>query len=353
MSEEMEPMERWKALLNQEPLDRVPVFPWVIGHAATSMGYETLGDYYSKPEVQLKAQVLEREMFGYDQPPCLIDPGYYGEAWGTEIEQPYRKAMSAPSPTIPAAKNAEELEDLEIPDPEKDMPRFVELVKSALEKELLPIVWIQGGWVSHTAPQLIGLEQFMKWTRTDPDLCEIALDKTAEFAIRLAEYFVDNFGTEWIPMDATPTDANILIRPDTFGDLIKPRAKKVHNKVLDLGVPMWYSHYCSDHTKNIEEGHIEEIPLGDPGIIHFGPEVPIGEAREKFGEKNIICGNVDPPTLQTGDFDKVMELCKENIENGIDSPNGYMLGAGCEFPPRAPPANLYAMVKASRKYGQY
>ncbi|OKY78678.1 MAG: Methylcobalamin:coenzyme M methyltransferase MtbA [Candidatus Methanohalarchaeum thermophilum] len=353
MKDKMTSMERWRSLVDGDPVDRVPVFPWAIGHAATTMGYETLGEYYSKPDVQLKCQKIEKELFGYDQPVCLLDPGYYGEAWGTEIEEPYREAMSAPSPTVPAASNAEELEELEVPDPEEDMPRFVELVGSAIEEDLFPIVWIQGGWVSHTAPQLVELEKFMKWTRTDPDLCEIALDKTAEFAIKLAEYFADNFGTEWIPMDATPTDANILIRAEVFGDIVKPRAKKVHEKVLDLGVPMWYTHYCSDHLKNIEAGHIEDIPLGDPGIIHFGPEITIGDIKERFGKRNIVCGNVDPPTLQTGSFDEVTELCKQNIETGRDSSNGYMLGAGCEFPPRAPASNLYAMVKAAREYGQY
>jgi len=34
---EMEPMERWRALLRGDPIDRVPVFPLVSGYAAIAM----------------------------------------------------------------------------------------------------------------------------------------------------------------------------------------------------------------------------------------------------------------------------------------------------------------------------
>ncbi|OKY77802.1 MAG: Methylcobalamin:coenzyme M methyltransferase MtbA [Candidatus Methanohalarchaeum thermophilum] len=354
MKDEMTSMERWKALLNGDPVDRIPVVPFASGFDASVNGYETMGDFFAKPEVQVKCQKRSREMIGYDEPPHLMPPGYWAEQWGSEVELPYRKAMSSPSVTDPVVKTAEDLEELEIPDPKETMQDFHKMVELAIEDDLYPLVTIWGGCISAVAPHMVSIEQFMKWLRTDPGLCEMALDKSAEFTISVAEWFAEDFGTDtWIPWDPLPTDANVLISADNFGELVVPRLKKVHQKVLDLGLPMWFTHWCSDHNKNIEAGHVDKIPHGDPGVIYFGPEVDVERSVELFGDEHIITGNVDPPSVQNKSYEEVLQLCKENIEKGKDSPRGYTLTCGCGVPPRAPPINVYAFVKASRKYGKY
>ena len=85
----------------------------------------------------------------------------------------------------------------------------------------------------------------------------------------------------------------------------------------------------------------------------FGPETPIADQIKAFGAHDVICGNVDPPSFQTKSYKQCLELCRENIEAGKDSPNGFVLAAGCEFPPKAPPINLMAMVDAAEMFGRY
>jgi uroporphyrinogen decarboxylase len=85
----------------------------------------------------------------------------------------------------------------------------------------------------------------------------------------------------------------------------------------------------------------------------FGPETPIQDQIDNFGDHDVICGNVDPPSIQYKSYEDVVRLCKENIEAGKDAPNGFVLAPGCEFPPLAPPVKVMAMMDAAEKYGRY
>ncbi|OKY78808.1 MAG: Methylcobalamin:coenzyme M methyltransferase MtbA [Candidatus Methanohalarchaeum thermophilum] len=357
MKEELSSEERWKALLKGDPVDRVPVMPLVLGQSALVCGYENLGDFYSKPEVHVKCQLRAKEMFGYGQPLIAFPTSYkHAAVWGSEIEHPYREAMGSIAVHEPVVETAEELEELEIPDPRegKYMEEFFDMVEMVIEKgEVKPFVYLTTG-ITATAPVIVGTEKFMMWLRKEPSLCEVALDKATEFVQLVTEELVNEFGADsFIPWTSFPNDANILISPDTFGELILPRVQEHHEFLLDLGLPMIYTHWCSDHNGNIEAGHIDKIPMGDPGIIHFGPEVDVAKVVERFGDKSVILGNVSPPSIQKKSFKEVMKLCKENIKKGIEADKGYLLGCGCELPPFAPPINTYAMIKAAREYGQY
>jgi len=49
----------------------------------------------------------------------------------------------------------------------------------------------------------------------------------------------------------------------------------------------------------------------------------------------------------------VYEITKQAVLRGKDAPLGYVLMAGCEVPPEAPPYNIFTMLKACKMYGQY
>jgi len=46
------------------------------------MGAPNLDDFYSKPDYCIKAHMMAREMYKWDQPPFVMDPGYLTEIWG-------------------------------------------------------------------------------------------------------------------------------------------------------------------------------------------------------------------------------------------------------------------------------
>jgi uroporphyrinogen decarboxylase len=131
--------------------------------------------------------------------------------------------------------------------------------------------------------------------------------------------------------------------------------KKVHTRINELGFPGVLMHPCADQNQNIPY-YIdlrEKLEWRSKYFLLFGPETPIADQINAFGDHDVICGNVDPPSFQTKSYKQCLELCRENIEAGKDSPSGFILAAGCEFPPLAPPVNLMAMVDAAEMFGRY
>ncbi len=354
-SAEMTPLQRWRAILSGDPVDRVPVFPFAFGHNAILFGYPNLGDLYSKPELAYKTQIIAREIYGWDQPLFFWSPSWGITEYGGKSVFPYNPKMMSVTMVEPAVKTPEDAERLEVPDPKKD-PNMIEAMKwmkKAVEKKEMPMFFLSGGWLTNL-DKIVEIQTVMRWIKYHPDLIKKLLAKTVEFAVRQTELLISEMGADtWIAMEATPTDSNTLISPQTFEQIVLPSAIAVHQKVLDLGVPMWFSHFCSNQNGNIKAGLIDRIPMGKPGIIHFGPEVDLKVTVERFGKKNIVIGNIDPPSIMLQPYEEVIRLAKADIEKGMHSPRGYIMGVGCELPPRTPTANVYALVKAAREFGRY
>ena len=114
-------------------------------------------------------------------------------------------------------------------------------------------------------------------------------------------------------------------------------------------------HPCADQNLNIPYYIKLRESFNWKGIYAwiFGPETPLKTQIEKFGSHDIIGGNVDPPSIQTKSYEEVVQLCKENIEQGMNNPRGFILCPGCEFPPLAEPIKPMAFLDAARQFGVY
>jgi uroporphyrinogen decarboxylase len=87
-------------------------------------------------------------------------------------------------------------------------------------------------------------------------------------------------------------------------------------------------------------------------VLSFGREVNLATAMEMFPDQ-IIAGNVDPTLIQEGQAEEVLAQARECIEVAKYHKGGYILMAGCDVPPQAPPVNVFQLVKAAREYGRY
>jgi uroporphyrinogen decarboxylase len=114
-------------------------------------------------------------------------------------------------------------------------------------------------------------------------------------------------------------------------------------------------HPCADQNANIPYyvKMREENDWSGKYVWLFGPETPIKTQIDAFGDHDIICENINPPLFQSSTYEEILEICRENIEEGMNAPNGYILSAGCEFPPNAAPIKVMAMVDAAEIYGKY
>jgi uroporphyrinogen decarboxylase len=330
--------------------DRIPCIPFVLGYPARLYKI-SLGDLYANPELCFKAQLMALERHGYDCIPFYIYASFGAWELGGQIEFPYADCHQAPIITQIPIETAADVEQLEIPDPRSAgiIPRMIEFAKLC-RRDNFPAVFLAGS-PFNVGGNAIGLERMMRWMIKEPDLLHLALRKITDFLISIAQCFVKEFGAaNCLAIDGMGYDSNGLISSQQFYRFSLPYILEIHERILAMGVPAFISHLCGDHNQNLK--YWKDIPCGNPGIITIASQVEIESAREIFGERHIIAGNLNTISILTETPEKVVEISREVIQKGKDNPAGFILMTECELSPDTPPANIDAMVKAVREFGQ-
>jgi uroporphyrinogen decarboxylase len=341
--------ERYAALLNRQPVDRVSFDTMSISFAAAMTGYSKV-DMYEDPEKHFWARLWTEEMFGaFGLKFYASAPG--AQEFGGDVEMPTSEYAMAVSLLRPAVQSEDDVWKLELPDVRTagmipQMMRF-----SQLQAEHgLPIT-VHCGGILFSVGYITGVERMCRWMIKRPELvhrlCRIATD----FLVAIAEYWVDTFSSEHlIGTGGAPTEANQIISPKQFEEFFLPYQKEVHEKLFALGVNHIFYHICGEQNLNLP--YWAQVPMGDPGIVSFGHEVDLDIASRYF-PNDIIMGNVEPAVIQTGTPEEVYELSRICIEKGKRHRAGFILAPGCELPAKAPPYNVWMMRKAINDFGWY
>jgi uroporphyrinogen decarboxylase len=343
--------ERMRALLSGSRPDRVPFNPFASGFCARTVGYE-IADIYSNPKRSFEAQLMTKEMYGYDANPVYAYASQGGWELGGEIRFPSGQFQQAPVVSRCQIQIIEDIEKLEIPDVTQAgaIPLMMEFAK--IQREYGMAATVHCGTPFKLAVNSMELERFGRLMLKEQTYAHKLLRKTTDFCIKVFSWWIDVFGSENILcMDGAPTEANQVISPKQFETFSLPYIVEVHEKVLSMGARLFSTHVCGEQNLNLESW--QRVPMGNPGIMSFGQEVDLGKAKKMFGEKCIIAGNVEPARIQFGSGREVYELCKETILKGKDSPRGYIFMTGCELPPDTPPYNVFMMKKAVEDVGYY
>ena len=117
-----------------------------------------------------------------------------------------------------------------------------------------------------------------------------------------------------------------MLSAKAFAGFAYPYSLKVHRIIRELGIPALLMHTYANQNENIPH-YIklrEELNWEGKYCWLFGPETPIKIQIEAFGDHDVVCGNVEPPTLQFGSFDEIFKECQRNIEESKNAPNGYI-----------------------------
>jgi uroporphyrinogen decarboxylase len=219
------------------------------------------------------------------------------------------------------------------------------------EKSNMPITFPCGSPFTN-AGNIVEVSDLCRWMIKKPELVHKLLRLVTDHILQVAKYWVDTFGPDrMIARDILPVESNQIISPRQFGGFAFPYLKEVHEKVLAMGVKRFSTHVCGEQNLNLS--YLAQIPMGDHGIMSFGREVDLDQAIKYFGDRCVIAGNIDPIILQTGTPQQVYSLAKQCLEKGKHAPRGYILTAGCDVPPLAPPYNVYMIMKAVNEAGRY
>lgn len=343
--------ERMAALMSGERPDRVPVIPFLFGHCAVVCG-EPIASVFSDPEQSFRCQLLCQEMYGYDGGPLYAYASAGGWEFGGEVEFPLKKYSGATVVTRTPIQTEEDVHALRVPEDVSKagaLPIALGLARRQAEHGL-PVT-LQIGAPLTWAGSVIGEERMMTWLIRKPDLVHIVLEKVSEFLIKVAEHYVKEFGADrLLAFHGAATETNKLISPKQFETFSLAYLMKINRRVLELGITSLFIHICGEQNKNLP--YWQQVPVTKQTIMSFGREVSLTTAMEAFPEQ-IIAGNVDPTLIQEGKPEEVLAQARECIETAKYHPGGYVLMAGCDVPPHAPPVNVFQLVKAARQYGRY
>ena len=343
--------ERMGALMKGERPDRVPVIPFVFGHCAVVCG-EPIASVFEDSEQSFRCQLLASEMYGYDGGPLYAYASAGGWEFGGDIEFPTKKYSGATIVTRTPIQSEDDVHTLQVPaDITKAGALPIALGLARRQAEYGMPVTMQIGSPLTWAGSVIGEERMMTWLIKKPELVHIVLDKVSEFVIKVAAHYVEEFGAEKLmAFHGAATESNMLISPKQFETFVLPYLQRINTSVIEMGVGTFFIHICGEQNKNLR--FWQQVPVTKQTILSFGREVHLSTVMELFPDQ-IIAGNVDPTLIQEGKPEEVLAQAKECIETAKYHKGGYVLMAGCDLPPHAPPVNVFQLVKAAREFGRY
>ena len=343
--------ERWVALLNRKPMDRVPVYGWAIGFSMVNTNLSIV-DFYNQPQKSYDSQMKTADKFGFQELPGTGYAAFGGWEFGGEIKWPSGEFAQAPTVLKHPVETEDDVWKLEVPDVKNAgiVPLMVDIARIAENDGSSYIMgFVQGPFT--TAGNLGGVDKLTKWMMKKPDVAHRLLRLATDFLVKLAQYWADSFGPErMLIVGAEPLTSNQVISPKQFEQFAFPYIKEVHESILATGIKHIHMHVCGEQNENLS--FWAQIPFGRPGIASFGHEVDL-ETASKYLPDTIIMGNVEPAIFQTGTPEQVYEATKVCIEKGMKHPGGFILAPGCELPPMAPEENVWAMMQAVSDYGWY
>jgi uroporphyrinogen decarboxylase len=230
--------ERMGALMRGERPDRVPVIPFLSGHAAVVCG---------QPITRISDDAEE----SFDGTPLYAYASAGGWEFGGDIEFPVKKYSGAIVVTRTPIQTEDDVYALKVADDVSKagaLPIALGIARKQAEYGM-PVT-LQIGAPLTWAGSVIGEERMMGWFIKKPDLVHAVLDKVSEFLIKVAEYYVKEFGADKLmAFHGAATETNKLISPKQFETFSLPYLQRINQAAIDMGD----QHVLHPHLRRAEQ----------------------------------------------------------------------------------------------------
>jgi len=235
---------------------------------------------------------------------------------------------------------AQSLDGLRYPDNLFDKGRFpaykrqFEILKEQVGDKLVVFGESEGAWTC--ACNLVGTEQFMKWTIKQPEKVRKVLEVTTQVMLDVINWTFDQ-GADYYCI-AEPSSATALMSPGTWKKFVQPMISEVCQKSKGPVV----LHICGD-SDSIVPFMCETGVAG----ISIEEKADLKKAAEIAHEQGVrVFGNVGTATtLFMGTPEDCYQEAIASLENGTD-----FLTPGCGIAPRSPLENVKQLKKARDDY---
>ncbi|MBO5654341.1 MAG: hypothetical protein J6R72_02490, partial [Candidatus Methanomethylophilaceae archaeon] len=293
----------------------------MLSNAAVNCGF-TIRDFYEKPELGIHCVGYVAELFDL----LPVTHWFFSLPWIRElgITLEYKDTLP-PVSTGPIMSEPEEVEKL-VPIEKEDLkkgstiPLFYGLydyVQQNLPHTLVPISY--GFDLCGAGAELVGVENFIMWTFTEPDIAHKLIDTYVGTSINGADILSDKYGMAMLIV------GSILANNDIFSDEMVEEfsAKKMHTYVDQCfrrgAGPQVFYHLCGNHEtdykvfkKNLVWSPFNVLEIGYMGQNEFPAEL----LKNEFQDVTTIMPGVDTKLMINPNPKKVYERAKEVVLAG-------------------------------------
>ncbi|GAB4556520.1 MAG: uroporphyrinogen decarboxylase family protein [Anaerolineae bacterium] len=327
--------ERVMAAIRGDGQGEIPAAPLLMTFAAAYAGIP-YDQYVRDARLLVEAQCAAAEAFDLDMVTVCSDPVREAYDCGTPCSFPEDGVPAAAEPLI---RSPQDLDRLEIPDPERgermrDRLEGVRLFRQRVGGKRAIFGWIESPFQEVTV--LRGLQQTMMDMIDQPEfvhrMLEFATEMEIRFGLAQAAAGADVIGAG----DAVAS----LISPTLYETFSRPYMQRVCRALQRAGVAVKY-HACGDTLHLLSS-------FAGVGADIYNLEADLSVARQRLGD---VClkGNVDTVEhLLEGTPDEVYAAGQAAIRAA--GGRRVILSAGCEVPKATPHENLHALVRAAREY---
>lgn len=317
----MNKKERVLAALKRQPVDRIPR-----GELAIEPGFMAM--YLAevdKPMSALEKEIYVRKDLGFDFinmhefPKTLLgyaDDGYpiYQSPYGDIFkETPHSFQLLKP-----ALEDIEDVEDYQTADLSVATTHLLEFYEKNTDFFLISQI---NGPVS-ALDWALGMEDYMCYCMTDPQLVARLAEKIMDFEIGRAKKFLDKGAEAILITDDIAFNTGLLLPPDVMEVVAYPFYKKVISEIKaykDVPVIFHSDGYLMDVLPDIVDCGFDAIQSLQPSA-----GMDIGRVKKEFGDKLCLIGNVDLNYLLP--FGKPEEVKKEVKDLAKKAgPSGFIL----------------------------
>ena len=313
-------------------VDRVPWVPFSGVHSASLIGADAT-TFLRSSELVVKGQAEAIRRYRPDGLPVVFDLQVEAETLGCEL----RWAEDNPPAVVthPLESGYEALADLRLPGPDDGrVPVVLEATRQlrGAHPDVALYGLVTGPFT--LALHLLGTRVFMDMFDCPDDLQQL-LGFCADVGIRMAEMQAEA-GADIVAVVDPMTSQ---IGPDHFAELCTPHARRVFDRVRDLGLKTSFF-VCGHAQKNVEA-------MCDCGCdnVSIDENIPLDYVRDICRDKGLSFGGNLQLTLVmlTGTPDDNRRNALECLEIGGRS--GYVLAPGCDMPFATPPENVEAIAE--------
>lgn len=198
---------------------------------------------------------------------------------------------------------------------------------------------------------LLGYEGALMAMLLEPEAFGALLDRVVDYNLAVAGVARRRYGVEIVATtDDIANAAGLLMRPQTYFDVLAPKFRRVMGGYKELGYLI--IKHCDGNIDAVADFWLDSgVDCLDP--IDPGAGYTLGKMKARYGHRACLKGNVDcTGALCSGTPDEVVAEVRQCMREGAPG-GGLILSSSNTIHRGVRPENFRAMLDAARQYGKY